>query len=53
MIKINKRSSNIGQGIAFAGLCGACAWMEVSGVKGGAGALWVVVVLWAWLGNWE
>ena len=35
----------IGEGIAFAGLCLACAWIEAYG--GNAGLLWVLVVIWA------
>ncbi len=35
----------IGEGIAFAALCIAAAWLEVSG-KNAAG-LWFLVVLWA------
>ena len=58
----DKDHESIGRGIrkcaealAFAALVAACTWMEVSGVEmevsgveHGAGALWVLVVIWAW-----
>jgi hypothetical protein len=37
--------AGIGEGIAFAGLCIAAAWLEVTG--NGANGLWVLIVLWA------
>jgi hypothetical protein len=40
----------IGQGIAFAGLCFASAWLEISGQS--AGGLWVIVFFWWLFGNW-
>ena len=51
----DKEPESIGRGIrkcaealAFAALVAACTWMEVDGVAGGAGKLWVLVVIWAW-----
>lgn len=40
----------IGEGIAFAGLCVAAAWLEVSGNN--ASGLWFVVVIWAVMSDW-
>ena len=36
---------NLGEGIAFAGLCLGAAWVEVSGYP--SAGLWLLVVLWA------
>ena len=41
----------IGQGIAFAGLAVAVAWLEISGKQ--AGGLWFIVVLWAIFADWH
>lgn len=41
----------IGQGIAFAGLVGGAAWLEISGKH--AGGLWFVIVLWAIFADWH
>ena len=35
----------IGEGIAFAGLCIAAAWLEINGKP--ASGLWVLIVIWA------
>lgn len=35
----------IGEGIAFAGLCAAAAWLEINGKP--VGGLWFLVVIWA------
>lgn len=40
----------IGEGIAYAGLCLAAAWLEITGK--GAGLLWVFVVFWALFTDW-
>jgi len=44
---IGKGIGKIGSGIALAALIVCCTWLEVSGVEGGAGDLWVLVVVWA------
>ena len=51
----DKEPESVGRGVrkcaealAFAALVAACTWMEVSGVEDGAGALWVLVVIWVW-----
>jgi hypothetical protein len=44
------RMRGLGEGIAFAGLCGVAAWLEISGE--GAGGLWVIVVMWAVFTDW-
>jgi len=41
----------VGQGIAFAGLCGAAAWLEINGRP--AGGLWFLIVLWAVFADWH
>lgn len=40
----------IGQGIAFAGLCMAAAWLEVS--ERNADGLWFLLVFWAIVTDW-
>jgi len=42
---MNNGLAYIGEGIAFAGLCIAAAWIEVSGKP--AVGLWVLVFIWA------
>jgi hypothetical protein len=46
--KICKCTSHIGQGIGFAALCFAAAWMECQGIH--SPGLWVLIVVWAVLG---
>ena len=41
---------SIGQGIAFAGLALATAWVDVT--KGDVGFMWVVLVVWACCTDW-
>jgi hypothetical protein len=38
---------DIASAIAFGSLCLVCGMMEVNGVAGGAGALWILVAIWA------
>jgi len=40
----------LGEGIAFAGLCAAAAWLEISGKQ--AGGLWFIAVTWAIFTDW-
>ena len=42
---LSKGLKYLGEGIAFAALCGSAAWLETSGCP--ASVLWIVVVLWA------
>lgn len=42
---MNRGLAYIGEGIGFAGLCVAAAWLEINGKH--SGGLWVVVVIWA------
>lgn len=42
--------AKIGQGVGFAGLCFAAAWLEVSGYS--ATGLWVLVAIWVLWGEW-
>lgn len=46
LMNINK--TKIGEGIAFAALCGSAVFLEVSGFS--ADGLWMVVFLWIFLG---
>ena len=41
----------IGQGIAFAGLCAATAWLEINNKP--VDGLWVLITLWAIFGEWK
>lgn len=46
-----KPRCHIGEGIGFAGLCGAAAWVEVSG--GNALYLWILIFVWAFFAGWS
>jgi hypothetical protein len=41
----------VGQGIAFAALTGAAAWLEISGKN--ANGLWILVAIWVVFGKWN
>ena len=43
---------SIAEGIAFASLVTGCTTMELFGGDDGAGALWVLVVVWAICTDW-
>ena len=41
----------IAKAVAFSSLCIAAAWLEVSGKE--ADGLWVLLVAWVFLGEWD
>lgn len=48
---MKSEAKGLAESLAFTGLCVCCTCMEVSGVEGGAGGLWIIVVIWAFFGG--